>query len=148
MIKLKTKVQLNENVNVICFGDSDFDYTGEIGIVAGWGEENWGDGDYSEDLKYIQAEIMSNKKCGTWMRGVTEKMFCAGNLKESEEAPCGGDNGAPLVVYHRDRWELVGLWGWSDGCANGSPAVYNRLTEYYAWMNTIMNTYPNIPNYP
>merc|ERR1719187_52807 len=148
LIKLKEKVVLNENVRTICPPHPDYDYADQIGVVAGWGEQTYGTGDYSEDLKYVEAKIMTNDMCRTRMRGVTDNMFCAGDLYEDRDAPCGGDNGAALVVWRYDRWELVGIVDWSDGCANRSPVVYTRINKYTDWMDTIIETYPNIPNYP
>ena len=52
-----------------------------------------------------------------------------------------------MVVY-RGMWELVGVYGWSYGCAKGYPTVYVRINKYHDWMKMIMDSYPDIPNYP
>merc|ERR1712004_882593 len=77
MIKLKTKAELNGNVQVICMpeGQKDYagdtgivaegqkDYAGDSGIVAGWGEQTYAEGDYSHDLKYIAPKILTSEAC-------------------------------------------------------------------------------------
>uniref|UniRef100_A0A4W3JHG5 Acrosin-like n=1 Tax=Callorhinchus milii TaxID=7868 RepID=A0A4W3JHG5_CALMI len=68
---------------------------------------------------------------------VNENMVCAGFAGGGIDA-CQGDSGGPLSCRHKhtERFYLVGLVSWGQGCAERfRPGVYTRTSNYINWIN-------------
>lgn len=88
----------------------------KFGWVTGWGrlKEN---GPLPRYLHKIRLPIVDDNKCriSTSFR-VTENMFCAGYGTEVVGDACKGDSGGPFAVIHENRWTLLGVTSWGEGC--------------------------------
>ena len=55
--------------------------------------------------------------------------------------PLKGDSGGPLVSKQGLQWVLSGVVSFGIGCALPNfPGVYARVSEYQAWINSIITT--------
>lgn len=59
--------------------------------------------------------------------------MCAAN---NDQAPCVGDEGAPLVLEEDGSWLQIGIFSFiRDGdCETKWPGVYTRVASYYDWI--------------
>lgn len=97
---------------------------------------------FSGVLQHVEIPLMPSYRCASatsyYFRRKT--MLCAYNNYQIGNAPCLGDNGAPLTIKdpHTNRWVLLGLYSWSEGC--GQPerySYYTRVSRYEHWINKI-----------
>ncbi len=52
-----------------------------------------------------------------------------------------GDSGGPLMFYDNNRWYIVGIVSFGDGCSRAnSGGIYTRVSAYYNWIRQIMST--------
>ena len=81
---------------------------GTTATVIGWGlTSNNGQG--SEVLKKLEADIITNADCQTLLgNNILDATICAG-MQGSAESVCNGDSGGPLMVPYRGRWLQVGI---------------------------------------
>lgn len=52
-----------------------------------------------------------------------------------------GDSGGPLMIYTNNRWFIVGIVSFGDGCSRAnSGGIYTRVSAYDDWISQIMST--------
>ncbi|XP_023209480.1 proclotting enzyme-like isoform X2 [Centruroides sculpturatus] len=135
LLKLDRSAITNEYTHPICLPNPNLDYTGLVGIVAGWGTMTYG-GVASDVLRQVSLPIWNNSECdGKYSQAITRHYLCAG-VRQGKEDSCQGDSGGPLMVEARNnRWMVVGIVSWGVRCADpGFPGVYTRVTEYLEWI--------------
>jgi len=141
ILKLKTPLTFNENVQPACLPEASF--KPDKAIVSGWGIEKFGNADKPNGLKYLEVPVFnSNAVCMAktkWMDfEMTPNMFCAGFVEGKQDA-CSGDSGGPLVASKGGSAVLYGVVSWGQGCANkGYPGLYTRVTNYLGWIKKNM----------
>ena len=116
----------------ICLPEnSQQDYSGQVGQVAGWGVTEEGGNNLAPALREVNVTVLSNTECKLTeypAQSITESMLCAGE-REGGKDSCQGDSGGPLVLSspNSSSLMLVGVVSWGQGCARpGSPGVYSR----------------------
>lgn len=119
----------------------------QYGTVAGWGSTKpirlgESPGPLSAELRQVTVPIIPDKECkqATIYSYNKEDTLCAG-FKRKPKDPCFGDIGSPLVMQNprSGRWNVIGLFGWSEGC--GKPrkyAYYTRVSRYRKWIRSIV----------
>ncbi|XP_055382068.1 trypsin alpha-like [Condylostylus longicornis] len=112
------------------------------GIVSGWGRTKEGKEGGVQKLKYALLKIFPQNLCKKLNDGITNRMFCAGDLDGKTDA-CQGDSGGPLVSYG----QLIGIVSWGEGCARENlPSVYTNLYKLRDWIDYIFEEYDD--DYP
>ena len=123
------------DVRPVCLPDnSRQDYSGQVGLVTGWGVTQEGASSLAPALREVNVTVMSNAECREDTLyspdTITESMLCAGEPEGGRDS-CQGDSGGPLVVADSDgTYRLIGLVSWGQGCARpGLPGIYSRWRE-------------------
>ncbi|KAF5299446.1 hypothetical protein FQR65_LT01026 [Abscondita terminalis] len=119
----------------VCLPTIGKSYSGQIGIVTGWGATSSG-GSVSNKLREVRVPILSHEDCRRTGYGdrVTDKMLCAGFPQGSKDS-CQGDSGGPLHVLNGSQHVIVGVVSWGEGCAKPNfPGVYTRVNRFNSWI--------------
>ncbi|ERL86503.1 proclotting enzyme-like [Dendroctonus ponderosae] len=142
ILELDLPVSFNEKMNPVCLpSNSPLDYTGRVGIVAGWGRINER-GDTSQVPRKIAVPVWSREQCynsGYGEHKISGNMFCAG-YQEGRIDACQGDSGGPLQLSnHLGDMELIGVVSWGRGCARPNlPGIYTKVANYLHWIEEHM----------
>ncbi|EDO43338.1 predicted protein, partial [Nematostella vectensis] len=151
LLELAKPAKLNNYIRKVCITKRKRDVALEnppnYGTVAGWGTTRkirlgYPVGPLSAKLLQVTVPIVSNEECKrasiyTYDSAFT---FCAG-FRRKPLAPCFGDVGSPMVIQspRTGRWVIVGLFGWSEGCAQPRKyAYYTRVSKYRRWIHSIV----------
>jgi len=119
---------------------------GVNGKVAGWGATNPAGTVLPTHLMEVGLPIISNAACNQAFRDllsignrdvISGNMFCAGYAEGGKDS-CVGDSGGPFMIDGK----LTGLVSWGpDACAlPNAYGVYTRVSNYTAWLNSIIQT--------
>jgi len=128
------------NILPICLPQHSNQLEGMVGFITGWGATKSG-GRASSSLKEAALPILSNVNCILMFlksgkkHWISSNFVCAGSEEGGQDA-CDGDSGGPLVIKgEEDRWQLVGVSSWGNGCgARNRPGVYTRMTQFKSWI--------------
>lgn len=151
LLELEKPAKLNNHIRMVCIPkgkrDKALEKPMQYGTVAGWGSTKpirlgESPGPLSAELRQVTVPIIPDKECkqATIYSYNKEDTLCAG-FKRKPKDPCFGDIGSPLVMQNprSGRWNVIGLFGWSEGC--GKPrkyAYYTRVSRYRKWIRSIV----------
>uniref|UniRef100_U3KC38 Enteropeptidase n=1 Tax=Ficedula albicollis TaxID=59894 RepID=U3KC38_FICAL len=137
LMHLQHKVQYTDYIQPICLPEKNQQFLPGINCsIAGWGDIS----PTSNVLQEAEVPLLSNEKCQQWMPkyNITENMLCAGYDMGGIDS-CQGDSGGPLTSEDGDKWFLVGVTSFGEGCALPQrPGVYVRVTMFVDWIKTII----------
>ncbi|KAF4789083.1 transmembrane protease, serine 15 [Turdus rufiventris] len=140
LMHLEHKVQYTDYIQPICLPETHQQFLPGINCsIAGWGTLSSG-GPTSNVLQEAVVPLLSNENCQQWMPkyNITENMVCAGYEMGGIDA-CQGDSGGPLTSEDGDKWFLVGVTSFGEGCARPQrPGVYARVTMFVDWIKNII----------
>eukprot|EP00058_Branchiostoma_floridae_P019880 XP_002605370.1 hypothetical protein BRAFLDRAFT_74194 [Branchiostoma floridae] len=147
-------VQKTSNfVNFACLEDNEttrFDENSYC-FTTGWGETYFG-GPQPDRLQELKMALIPTAVCNgiiSYDSGrLTDGMICAGHWEGGADA-CSGDSGGPLVCAGADnRWYVIGITSWGDGCADRyKPGVFTKVSSFISWMDDIMSTSGQVSKY-
>ncbi|XP_050394148.2 uncharacterized protein LOC126812030 isoform X2 [Patella vulgata] len=139
LIRIKPKngkgIIFSDYVQPICLPSSDTEYTtGARCLVSGWGDT--GRGYYPDLLKAAVVPLLDKRLCNRLYRyGLSNRMLCAGYVEGGIDT-CQGDSGGPLACRINDKFTLMGVTSFGNGCAKpNSPGVYSRVSSFIGWIN-------------
>uniref|UniRef100_A0ABM5EQU4 Transmembrane protease serine 4 isoform X2 n=1 Tax=Pogona vitticeps TaxID=103695 RepID=A0ABM5EQU4_9SAUR len=140
LVKLQSPLRDPEPVSPICLPFFDEEISPGTSLwVTGWGFTRQG-GKLAQVLQEAEVELIDSSTCngaGAYRGEVTEKMLCAGR-EQGQADTCQGDSGGPLMHREQDRWHVVGLVSWGQGCGSPStPGVYTKVQAYLSWIHTV-----------
>ncbi len=73
---------------------------------------------------------------------LTDNMFCAGYVDNTEKDTCYGDSGGPLVRQVHGEFQQIGIVSWGQECASPDfPGVYTKLSNFSEWIQQTMMAY-------
>lgn len=53
-----------------------------------------------------------------------------------------GDSGGPLVYERDDRWTLLGLTSFGEGCARANyPGIYTDVGYHLQWISSVIDRF-------
>ncbi|KAK0144246.1 Serine protease 27 [Merluccius polli] len=140
LLRLSSPVEFTNYIMPICLAaQSSTIHAGTVSWVTGWGTINSGVPLPSpQNLQEVDVPVVGNRQChckygeGT----ITDNMICAG-LSTGGKDSCQGDSGGPLVSKQGNRWILIGVVSFGQGCAEAEfPGVYARVSPYNEWINS------------
>uniref|UniRef100_A0A8C3DLB7 Transmembrane serine protease 15 n=1 Tax=Corvus moneduloides TaxID=1196302 RepID=A0A8C3DLB7_CORMO len=140
LLHLQHKVQYTDYIQPICLPERNQQFLPGINCsIAGWGDIR-NEGPPSNILQEAEVPLISNEKCQQWLPkyNITENMLCAGYDTGGIDS-CQGDSGGPLTFKDGDKWFLVGVVSFGEGCALPQrPGVYVRVTMFVDWIKKII----------
>ena len=94
-------------------------------------------------MQQAEVPLISREDCRrSYGNLITERMRCAGFLDGGVDS-CQGDSGGPLVCPSNDKWYLVGIVSWGDGCARpGRFGVYADVLALKPWVQETIASAP------
>ena len=158
ILKLKQPIVRNSMVDTICLpiNEQPMDNTTRV-WVAGWGS----DAEYSSslnvlmhaDLQILPASLCPSiefpdyQLCAGWSDGRKDACKTESLVPHDLTGLClsnyagRGDSGGPLMLYANNRWYIVGIVSFGDGCSRAnSGGVYTRVSAYEQWIQQIMSS--------
>lgn len=85
----------------------------------------------------VTLPIVSREMCRrsyNYMSVITDRMICAGYIRQGGKDSCQGDSGGPLTVDDT----LYGIVSWGYGCARPKyPGVYTNVAYLRSWIKAI-----------
>ncbi|KAF6213203.1 hypothetical protein GE061_010919 [Apolygus lucorum] len=142
ILELETPIDhKGPHIRTACLPKSEgADYSGQEGVVAGWGRQKES-GVTSSLLRKVSLPLLTTDECKTYgysPKKILETNFCAG-IKEGKKDACQGDSGGPIHLNHGapfNHMELIGIVSWGRGCGRPNyPGVYTRVDKYLDWIN-------------
>lgn len=140
-----------EAVPLVKASDRDFDEDEDL-LVTGWGftgvresgtntnMDSEGDLQRSPpQLQQVSINYLADSECSViYGNAYGSGSLCAGAL-QGGKGSCQGDSGGPLT-REEDAGErvLVGIVSLGEGCANGTPVVFTRVSSYENWIASAM----------
>lgn len=107
-----------------------------LGTVIGWGQLTESPGTVPRYLHEIRLPIVDQDVCvQSTNYTVTGNMFCAGYGRDIIGDACSGDSGGPFLVERDNRWFVIGVVSWGEGCSRrGKYGFYANVTNYHQWI--------------
>ena len=138
ILKLKTPLKFNDNVQPICLATKD-PADGQKCYISGWGLSKTGNTYTEQYLKWDSEPIASQKVCeSTFLFSNVPNLICSGGDK-ANEGTCSGDSGGPLVCLEGGKPVLVGALGMGTGkCEDKNPSCWARVKNYTDWIKSNM----------
>ncbi|KAG8197227.1 hypothetical protein JTE90_011381 [Oedothorax gibbosus] len=145
LVRLRDHVPFSDYILPLCLGGRNLEDfpTGslQMGTVVGWGKLK----EYGPSPRYLQEirlPIVDQKKCiASTNFTVSRNMFCAGYAQEIVGDACKGDSGGPFMISKNNRWYLLGIVSWGEGCGKeGKYGFYTRVVNYLPWIKGIMKS--------
>ena len=134
LVKLSTRLQFGgpAELRPVCLPETDrADYSGQTGLVTGWGVTQEGGAQLAPGLREVNVTVMSGQDCRDLTdypaHSITPAMLCAGEPGGGRDS-CQGDSGGPLTTQDQDgNLRIIGVVSWGRGCARPNlPGVYSR----------------------
>ncbi|KAG5678636.1 hypothetical protein PVAND_008292 [Polypedilum vanderplanki] len=119
---------------------SNDNLVGMIGRIAGWGQTTDENREISNELLYIDAEIIDLYNCKViFGNKIRSTNLCL--KSDDSRSTCQGDSGGGLQVTINGENFIVALvsFGAEDGCEKNYPVVFTFLPPYFKWINSIVN---------
>lgn len=143
LIKVAEPFNFNENLNKISLYPTNLDEN-RAGKASGWGFLNKAKTELPNDLFYVDTKILSNAECKNKYRPLHMEAFITQNkactFKEVGKGFCQGDSGGGLEVTEGSTRYLIGVLSYNaNGCANGSPEVFEKAFQHIDWIRKILS---------
>ncbi|KAI1899674.1 hypothetical protein AGOR_G00064210 [Albula goreensis] len=146
LLKLDSRIELGPYARPVCLPPNNKVFILHTlalvrnSVVSGWGKLAQSGPD-SLVLQRLEVPRVPLQTCRAQTNlTITNNMLCAGFLKGGQDS-CQGDSGGPLVTRYKNTWFLTGVVSWGKGCAqSGSYGIYTRVSNYLAWISSIMAT--------
>ncbi|GIY77986.1 prothrombin [Caerostris darwini] len=151
LVRLRDHVHFTDYILPVCLGDRNLGETLltsvsanepiQMGTVTGWGKLK----EFGASPRYLQEirlPIVDQRICLTSTNySVSRNMFCAGYAQEILGDACHGDSGGPFLMSHSNRWYLIGIVSWGEGCGKANKfGFYTRIPNYLPWIKGIMKS--------
>ncbi|OQV13511.1 putative Transmembrane protease serine 11D [Hypsibius exemplaris] len=108
-------------------------------IITGEHRGSIGSRAAAQSLMQVNIPIIAKSVCqgdDYYSYQVTENMMCAG-LPQGTMDACKGDSGGPLMAKINQRWTIIGVVSWGEGCAIAKkPGVYTQVANYVNWIRS------------
>ncbi|GFT12749.1 coagulation factor X [Nephila pilipes] len=144
LVKLNEPLVFQPSILPICLpppGFMDSVLPGDLGVVTGWGRVSVRDSIMALTLQEAYLPLVNNSSCQQSSNyAITDNMLCAGYAESYRPDTCSGDSGGPFVLQKLNRWYLIGIVSWGEGCSSPKKfGIYTRVERYVPWIQSIIN---------
>ncbi|KAG5669857.1 hypothetical protein PVAND_000148 [Polypedilum vanderplanki] len=142
LVTVDRPITFNEFTTPICLPEpyEHMRYFNKKVIIAGWGKiQNLRDSPVSDVLLESRVILKTPEMCKllTGIVGYNDRsMICA---HEYHTDACGGDSGGPMFVETKaNRYVILGVISFGEGCATQYPGIYAKVDEpeTLLWLKT------------
>ncbi|CAF3476232.1 unnamed protein product [Adineta steineri] len=138
ILKLKQPIIRSSLIDTICLPTNEqIINNGSRLWVAGWGSN----AEYSSSLNtlmHADLQMLPSSLCPSIESN--DYQICAG-WSDGKKDACRGDSGGPLMLLSNNRWYIVGIVSFGDGCSRAnSGGIYTRVSAYHKWIREIMSS--------
>jgi len=134
LIKLPSAAPIGDYVRAATLprqADARNTYENDIGKASGWGLVSGNSNTISDQLRFTENPIMSNRACNRIYGIVEDYQICMSG--DGGHSTCSGDSGGPLTV----DGVLVGVVSYGiEGCEPGYPSAFTRVTSFLDWIQS------------
>ncbi|KAF2364214.1 Serine proteases trypsin domain [Trinorchestia longiramus] len=116
---------------------------GEVCTIIGWGKERHTHLFGTDVLHQAEVPIIPSASCRAVYKDyyITPNMFCAG-YRGGRVDSCAGDSGGPLLCRQGQKWHVVGITSFGEGCGRrGKYGIYARVSNYRSWIRDVMSAH-------
>lgn len=150
IIKLSSKVDLNDRIQVSCLPDEDSGtYPKSFNIAAyivGWGKTSYAASSTPNILQEASITVYDSTKCSLVSVGTPKNwnnQICAGKYEGGVDT-CQGDSGGPLYVKDnvdgKQKFILSGVTSYGEGCAQvAKPGFFYYLKKFIIFKTFFSN---------
>ncbi|OCT61943.1 serine protease 27 [Xenopus laevis] len=148
LLELSRHVPFTDFILPACLPTSPTEFLpGHSCMVTGWGDTEFNSTKPSPDLlQEAEVRLMGLEHCREIYllasndsdSGITDDMICAMNIHKGKDS-CQGDGGGPLICYENDRWYLVGITSFGEGCGGDFPGVYSSIPAHMKWIQSFIS---------
>ncbi|XP_055529767.1 serine protease persephone-like [Wyeomyia smithii] len=156
LIELEKKVVNEEYVVPICLYSDTADLPENLVMSAeGFGITDVDHQTRSAELMKVNVTTVALNKCNqTFFEnnlltnnrrlalGLIETQYCATGFENTESKrigdTCQGDSGGPLQIVEDNKFKLVGVTSFGNGCGSNTPSVYTRVARYIDWIESVV----------
>lgn len=156
LIELDRKVENEPNVNPICLYSGTEDLPNSVVLTAeGFGITDVDRQARSSVLMKVNLTTVALDKCNQSFAennlltnnrrlslGLIETQYCATGLENIETKQigdtCQGDSGGPLQIVQDEKFKLIGVTSFGNGCGSNTPSVYTRVSRYIDWIESVV----------
>ncbi|XP_053383873.1 uncharacterized protein LOC123562463 [Mercenaria mercenaria] len=134
-------IVFNDYVQPACLPNETTEYRpGHKCLISGWGEHE--DDSRSVHMKAARVPLVDQRTCNRlYKQTITPNMACAGYLAGGTDT-CSGDSGGPLVCKINDKYTIMGVVSFGEGCAvPNAPGVYARVSAFIPWIKEKLSLY-------
>lgn len=146
LLRLNRNIPFTDYIRPICLPDAQtkFAKVGDTMTLSGFGRID-ADDKYAIIKKKILSRLISNEQChkeftlidSSAHRRVTNNIMCTKKLEVSNDRPCEGDSGGPLMFSYRTQWHIEGIAVWSTNiCDSAHPFAYTKVINYMDWIES------------
>jgi secreted trypsin-like serine protease len=136
LVALKKPILTIAPISVVRADDNTYDAPDTLLTVAGWGntlaQPIPGGSNFPNRMREASVPVINQNSCAQEYAvsgfTITAHMLCAGAPGSGVDA-CQGDSGGPLFTQEPFGFVQVGIVSYGEGCADGFPGVYTRLSN-------------------
>lgn len=159
LIELERKLEKEPDVNPICIRNEVEDLPVDVILTAeGFGIVDVDKQLRSPQLMKVNLTTVAIDKCNETFatnnlltnnrrlpQGIISTQYCAAGVENLDSKQvgdtCQGDSGGPLQIIEDDKFQLVGVTSFGNGCGSKTPSVYTRVARYIEWIESVV--WPN-----
>ncbi|XP_058444542.1 serine protease persephone-like [Malaya genurostris] len=161
LIELEDKLMNEPNVNPICVYSGTEDLSESVVLTAeGFGITDVDRQSRSSTLMKVNLTTVALDKCNQTFAennlltnnrrlslGLIETQYCATGIENTVTKQigdtCQGDSGGPLQIVENEKFKLIGVTSFGNGCGSNTPSVYTRVSRYIDWIESVV--WPKTP---
>lgn len=135
LVQLPYAVQFTDLIQPIQLPQSDDNFHNTSVITSGFGLINENTKQLPDIIQWADMRTIDNIRCAheigkpleAWV--LRRNVICV--IGDAGVSSCYGDSGGPLITHDN---VLIGVTSFGNGCENGSPSVFARVTTYIDWI--------------